>query len=236
MTLNQLQNRVKAIVLAHKQVRRFHTGLGTDFLIDKKDKYPAVSLQGNSGDISLSGAATTFTYKMLFVDLVHVAQDTATNEMDVQSDMVSMAIDVLSQMAHPIYNDWKISLSNSLQLLYEEDGDMYAGCSIDLSISVIYKRNTCEIPSDLIIVDPTNNDDMKLVYDLKYTATGNEGGTLTISEIAGKKILFITRESAPIYKVSSNPDPAEYTWNDAVIGLGTVTNPGERFLILYRNY
>lgn len=236
MTLGQIQKRIKEIVLAHNQVRRFHAGLGTDFLVDKKDRYPAVSLQGNTGDISLTGAATTFNYKMFFVDLVHVSQDTSTNELDVQSDMVNVAMDIIAQMAHPAYNDWKISLSNTLQLLYEEESDMYAGCSVDISVSIIYNRETCGIPSDLIITDPTNEEDMKAVFDEKYIATGLEGSTLSIPVIVGKKILLVTRSSQPIYKVSSSPQSTEFTWDDTILELGTPANANEPFLILYRNY
>lgn len=76
----------------------------------------------------------------------------------------------------------------------------------------------------------------KPVYDIKYIADGTEGSTLTLAELAGKKILEITREQAIMYKVASNPDSAEFTWNDLNIVFGASINPGERILILYRMY
>lgn len=235
MTLNQVLNRVKQISLGHKQVRSFNKGLVTDFFADKTTKYPAVCLQDLGGSISLTGHATTINYKLFISDLVHVSQDTKTNEDDVLSDMVSIAMDLLAQFNNGNYDDWKISLDNSLNFFVENENDMHAGCVIDLSVRFMYQQNICQIPTDITEYTPTDID-MKYVYDIKYVATGAEGTTLSIPEIVGKKVLFATRESSPIYKVSSGPVASEYTWNDTIIGLGVATNPGDRFLILYRNY
>lgn len=70
----------------------------------------------------------------------------------------------------------------------------------------------------------------------KYTATGSEGTTITIPALAGRQILLIMRESAPIYEVGVSPSSSEYTWDDIDIVLGASTNAGERFVILHRTY
>ncbi len=242
MTLNNVVNRIKQIAQAHKQVRNFQQGLVSDFLTDHTTKYPSVFLQDNGGNISTSGHATTLAYRMFIMDLVHVSEGSKQNEQDVQSDMVSIAMDLIAQMNDGNYSDWKISTDNNLQLVVENENDLHAGCIVDFSVSIMFSQDRCQVPSDLV-VDIENDTSMKTVFDVKYIASGSEGNALTssgatpnIPEINGKKILFITREQSPIYKVSSSPDSAEYTWNDTDIILGTVTNPGERFLILYRNY
>lgn len=242
MTLNNILNRVKAIALAHKQVRNFYKGLPTDFLTDKKTKYPSVFLQDNGGIISTTGKVATLNYRMFILDLVHVAKDARANEDDILSDMVSIGMDIIAQMNAAQYNDWRLSANNNLQLVVENENDMIAGCIIDFSISLMFTQDLCAVPSDLIIVTPPD-EDMKLVYDVKYVATGAEGITLTsgggtpnIPEINGKKILLITREFAPMYKVSSAPTNTEFTWDNTNIGLGMSTIAGERFLILYRTY
>ena len=234
MTLNQTVKRIENICKAHNQVRTFGKGLVSDFLTDHTTKYPAIFLQDSGGSISTVGHRTTLNYKLFFADLVNVSQDTNANEQDVQSDMVSIAMDIVAQMTSGGYNDWKISADNSLQLFVENDNDMHAGCIVDVSVSFMFSQNTCSIPSELIITTPTDMDPK--VYDFIYTATGSEGATITPAELAGKKIIYVTRESSPIYKVSNNPDPAEYTWDNTDVVLGTVTNPGERFLFIYRNY
>lgn len=235
MTLNQVLNRVKQISLGHKQVRSFNKGLVTDFFADKTTKYPAVCLQDLGGNISLTGHATTINYKLFISDLVHVSEDTKSNEEDVLSDMVSIAMDLLAQLNNGNYDDWRVSTDNSLNFFVENENGMHAGCVIDLSIRFMYTQNVCQIPTDITEYTPTDND-MKYVYDIKYVATGSEGTALSIPEIVGKKVLFVTRESSPIYKVSSGPTSSEYTWNDTIVGLGVAANPGDRFLILYRNY
>jgi hypothetical protein len=236
MTLNQVIKRVEQLSLGHKQVRSFRKGLLGDLFADKTAKYPAVCLQDFGGSISLTGHATTLTYKLFFADLVHVNADSKDNEQDVESDMVSIAMDLLAQMNNGNYNDWIVSADNNLQLFVESENDMHAGCVIDLSIRIMFEQNICQIPTDITDYIPTDND-MKFVYDIKYVATGSEGTTLSIPEIVGKKVLFITRESSPLYKVSNSPTGSEYIWNDTVITLGAaVAAPGERYLILFRNY
>ena len=235
MTLNQVIQRIRNLALAHNQVRSFYQGLVSDFLVDKTTKYPAVFLQDNGGNISLSGRATKLSYRIFLLDLVHVSEDSKQNEQDVQSDMVSIAMDLFAQMNYGAYDDWKISADNNLQLVVENDNDLVAGCVLDFSVSIMYNQNVCQVPTDVLNYIPTENN-MKFIYDIEYVAAGSEGTTLSIPDIIGKKILLITRGSAVIYKVSSSPSSSEYTWNDTIIGLGAATNTNERFLILYRNY
>lgn len=235
LTLNQVLKRIENLTLAHKQVRTFSKGLVTDFFIDKTTKYPAVCLQDNGGTINLTGHATTLSYRMFLLDLVHVSEDSKQNEQDVQSDMVSIAQDLLAQMSYPGFDDWAISSGNQLQLLVEHDNDLIAGCYFDFSARIMYERNVCQVPTSITDYTPTD-DGMKYIYDEKYTATGTEGTTLTIPALAGKKIIFMTRGNAIIYKTSSAPASNEFTWNDTDIGLGAATNSNEPFLILYRNY
>ena len=235
LTLNQVLKRIESLTLAHKQVRTFSKGLVTDFFTDKTTKYPAVCLQDNGGTISLTGNATTLSYRMFLLDLVHVSEDSKQNEQDVQSDMILIAQDLLAQMSYPGFDDWAISSDNQLQLLVEHDNDLIAGCYFDFSVRIMYERNVCQVPTSITDYIPTD-DSMKYLYDEKYTATGTEGTTLTIPALAGKKIIFMTRGNAIIYKTSSSPASNEFTWNDVSIGLGAGTNTNEPFLILYRNY
>jgi hypothetical protein len=206
-----------------------------DFLVDHKTKYPSIFLQDNNGSISLKGAKTSLNYTLYFLDLVHILSDEKANEDDVQSDMVSIAQDVLTQMNNGNYDDWKVSSDNSFRLVVEEDNDLIAGCVLDITIDVPFTQNVCAVPSNLIITPIENDKDVK-VYDLIYTATGSEGSNLTLLEIQGKKIVFASRESSVLYQVSNLPESTEFTFNGTVLGLGFDAGVNERFLILYRNY
>jgi hypothetical protein len=149
MTLNQVVKRIETLALGHKQVRAFRKGLVTDFFADKTTQYPAVCLQDVNGSISLSGHASSLSYKMFIADLIHVSEDTKSNEQDVQSDMVSIAMDLLAQMNHGNYDDWKISADNALTLFSENENDLQAGCIIDFTVSFMYTQNICQIPTDI---------------------------------------------------------------------------------------
>lgn len=236
MTYNQVINRIKTISLAHRQVRTFKRGLQQDELSDDKQVlYPAVFLNETSGNVSLVNNAATFCFRLKVLDLVHVSEHAKENELDVLSDTMSILLDLLAQMNYGAYNDWKISTGNAIASYVENDGDMNAGWYMDMCIGIIYDQNVCVVPSDLIPEIEPNELDVK-VYDYKYVADGTEGATIHIDEIVGKKILLVTREYSPLYRVSNAPNQTEFTWDDNDIGLGIDALPGERFLILYRNY
>jgi len=234
MTLNQAVRRIQKIAESHGQVRAFFQGKVTDFLDDKGRKYVAVILQLNGGTISTTGKAATVSARLYVLDLVHIAADARSNELDVQSDCLSIALDLLAQIAYPKYDDWILSTDNSIQMLEEEMEDYLAGCYVDIAIRWPFTQNVCQVPTELTDYSPIDND-MKFVYDTIYVATGAEGKTLTIPDISGKKILLITRDSAILYKTSSAPDSTQYTWDFTSIGLGTDTGAGQKFLILWRN-
>lgn len=235
MTLNQVKKRIQTIVQSHRQVRSYDAQLlQQDFNNDKTNKYPAVQLRIENGLISPGRHASTVDFIMTFEDLVHVSEDTKQNDWDVVSDMIGIGEDIVAQLNNPNYNDWRISGDNNFRVIAEDGNDLTAGVELRFTVAWMYPQNRCLIPSDLVVVNIQDMDSK--VYDLIYVATGAEGNTLTLPTLLGKKVILITREMAPIYKVNVNPDPAEFTWNNTSIGLGTVTNIGERFLILYRNY
>jgi hypothetical protein len=97
------------------------------------------------------------------------------------------------------------------------------------------------------IADPTDGIALKMTVEqakevfgtkkLKYVASGEEGLTITIAQLAGKDILSILRSSGPLYEGEGvSPDYDEYKWDSVTIFFGVATNPGEKFLILYRNF
>ncbi len=248
LTLNQVQARIKQIVLAHKMVRSYEQkGVIAEFDNSHTPKYIRVELLTQPGIISLSGHSVQFGFKMFIEDLVNVSSDTANNEWDVVSDCTGVGLDILAQMNNSFYDDWNVSASNNIQYYFDEKKDRVAGITIDFTVSTIYEQNICAVPTELVLID-TNDEEMKPVYDLEYIGLGTEGVTLDTSVASsplhvlnGQKILQIIREGAPLHKVSNNPDPAEFTWNNTLITLGTAVNQpingkGERFLILYRKY
>ena len=235
LTYNQIIQRIRQLANNHRQIRNCYKGLVTDFLADRTTLYPSAFLQDNgSGNISVSDRGTTYPFRIFILDLVHLSEDTKTNEQDVMSDCMLIALDLIAQFSSFNYTDWRISADNPTQFVVEDEGDFIAGVTVDFSIKVLFNKDKCQIPfSDApIYIDYQT----KYVEDMTYIATGNEGTTLTIPQIVGKKILLITRESLVQYEVSNNPQSTEFVWDGNNITLGLGTNQGERYLILYRNY
>lgn len=237
MTLNQVIKRIEDICLAHKQLRNFYFGVPTDFLTEKTTRYASSFLQDVAGSIDPGSKSLVMSFKLYLLDIVNTSKLAKENELDVQSDMLSIGLDLLAEFNHSNYTDWKISLSNSIVLVREEYDDLVAGVVVDFSVITPYNLDTCAVPTDEL-PSVINTDDMKLVYDVVYNTTGSEGSTLSVPEVVGKKVLLVVRENSPLYKVSASPASSEYTWNNTSFGLGTPVNPesSERFLILYRNY
>jgi hypothetical protein len=149
MTLNQILKRIETIALAHKQVNRFAHGFVSDFLNNKTDLYPAVLLQDNGASVSINERKWEFGFRLFILDLVHVSEETKYNEFDVQSDAVSIVLDLLTQFNRPEYTDWRVSSDSSIQLLAEEQADMLAGCVVDIAINVLYTQNKCAVPTTI---------------------------------------------------------------------------------------
>lgn len=237
LSLNQIIRRIRQVSLAHQQVRNFYFGQPTDFLTDKTTVYASAFLQDVPGTVDLTGKALIVGFKLFLLDLVNVSARAKENELDVQSDMLSVGLDLLAEFDHSSFTDWKITLSNPVTLVREELDDLVAGAVFDFSVLVPYDKDTCAVPTETL-PGIINQDDMKLVYDMKYVATGAEGTTVVPTEAVGKKVLLVIRENNPLHKVSNLPDSAEFTWDDAQIELNPLSTiqAGERFLILYRNY
>lgn len=242
MTLKQVIKRIETICTSHRQVRNFYSGLVSDFVTDHTTLYPSVFCEDGAGTVTLRPSGMlVLNYKLYFLDLVNVSADSKTNEVEVQSDQLSVALDILTQINYGEYGDWKVSSENTLELKVEESTDMLAGVAVDITISTPFKQDVCAVPSDLefdAISDTTGGMIAnKNVYDLKYTGNGTEGNILTIAELQGKKILLITRGSGTVvFKVSNLPESNEYTWNDTDIEFGAEISSLEPILILYRNY
>jgi hypothetical protein len=235
MTLNQIVNRIRLIVLAHKQIRSLKIGgSAEEFFADKTTNYIACCIQYNSGFVNTGQIGISF--RAFVVDLVHNVEDRLGNEQDVLSDTLLVVQDLISILKNPEYDDWRVTVTSNFDAVINVGRDNYSGWSIDFDVAAIFTENICQIPMAKIESTPTE-DMNKIIEDMVYKSSGSEGFDVAIAGLKNKKILQIIREGVAIYKVSNNPNSTEYTWDNETIKLGTpITNSEERFLILYRNY
>ena len=93
MTLNQIVKRLEAVAYSHRQVNHFYFGDMIQWLANGDVIYPAVFTDLPTGEISTSGKQSFFDFEIWFCDLSNVAEKTRENELEVQSDLTSIAID-----------------------------------------------------------------------------------------------------------------------------------------------
>lgn len=194
MTLNTVIQRLKEIVLAHQQVRAFY--FGRDFSVDKAQSYPAVWLQSNGGTVSLSGRETVFNFRMMFLDRAQHSKDADRNEVDVQSDMIRIAQDILAQLNHGGYTDWRISQSLNMELVVESGTDYTAGCYVDVNIAIMYKQNVCAIPTNLNSYGSEEEVELTIAsgqsFIIRAGNTGNRFRVTMTEQVDTEEGIFVT--------------------------------------------
>lgn len=149
LSLNQIVRRIQNIAENHQQIRNFYFGSVTDFLTDKTTKYASAFLQDQPGIIDSAGKTVTYPFKMYFLDLENVSEETQANTLDVQSDMLQVAADVVAEIDFHGFDDWEMSGQNSYVLVREEFDDIVAGCVIDLTIITPYVKDICAVPNNV---------------------------------------------------------------------------------------
>ena len=148
MTLNQVIKRIETLALNHAQIRSFYRGSVTDFLNDKTTRYAACFLQDSPGNIDVAGNSLNLNFKLFLLDLVNVSENPKANELDVQSDMLSVAADLIALMDDSVYSNWRIGQTSPFNLVKEELDDMVAGVVADITISIPYIKDICAVPTN----------------------------------------------------------------------------------------
>lgn len=196
MTLNQIIERVKGIALNHKQIRAFHYGSANDFFDTDQGKNFAVCILQDSG-ASTSNNILSVSFVIFLLDLVHISEDTRNNEQDVQSDMLQIANDLFAEFDYSIYDDWRVTQDNSIQLVREEQPDYVAGVALSISIETPNIKDVCAVPNiNSITPTPPAEDFVRIV---------DQFGT-TVAEVTPPDFYQVTRFDTLDLSGWNNPD------------------------------
>jgi len=150
MTLNQVIKRIQTIALAHKQINDFREGDVITFLRDSDVSYPACFVQILPGRISRVEKQTTVRIGIYLCDLVDLSIDSKENELEVKSDLLLIAEDLMAAFTYPQYSlDWEIANESSIEFLDEKFEDMVSAVLMTLDIKTRFDSNRCQIPSTL---------------------------------------------------------------------------------------
>lgn len=148
MTLNQVVNRLQNLSNNHKQINTFLFGDMVEFLANGEVTYPALFVDMTTGDISRDKRATTWNFDLWFCDLVNVAANARTNELEVFSDLTSIAEDFKAMLVYSGYEqDWSITDTSALNYYKEKFEDIVGAVKMSVTISVRFDSNRCVVPT-----------------------------------------------------------------------------------------
>jgi hypothetical protein len=208
LTFNQIVDRIRTLSLSHSQVNDFYFGDPHEYNSNGDITYPAVFLESFPGVVDRANKIQRYTFRMYCYDLVNVAADTEANETEVLSDMSQVADDILAMLFNPVYqDDWIIGDTALKGFGTEKLDDMVAGAEVELTIGVEYLADSCQVPASDVEFPQTIDMPRTKIY--KYTATGSEGDTISIPELANKHILALWRAMAYKRPVAVAPTDSE---------------------------
>lgn len=142
MTLNQLVDHIQELGEKHWQIKKTYRGNLVDFL-SLENLYPAMNFDLNGANIT--GAQLTVNFALFFMDRVAQDQD---NEMEVLSDQVLIAQDIIAQLRYP-GEEFEINDNVQMTFFVDDTGDFLAGVRCDISINLGYISDRCQVPSDV---------------------------------------------------------------------------------------
>lgn len=206
LSLNQIANRIRSLSLSHHQINSFYFGDVPEFDANGDIVYPGCFLEILPGSIDRAAKQKRFNFRIYFLDLVKVADETEENETEVLSDMDQVAGDILALLNKPEYEfDWTIVENTPISTVTESLGDMVAGVFMEIGIIVDYLADSCQVPSN--DVDFINDFDMARTKIYTYNGTGSEGASFAVAALSGKHILAVYR--ADSYKRAVAVAPAD---------------------------
>jgi hypothetical protein len=130
--------------------------------------------------VSLEGSATTLNFRMFLLDRLDHAD---RNRLDVQSDMIRIAQDILAQMNRSEYSDWRVTRSANMELVVDSTDDYAAGVFIDVNVAVMYKQNVCAVPTTIVSYVGGNGEPVveSLPTVFRWYASDGSGFRITIN-------------------------------------------------------
>lgn len=150
LTLNQIVARIKEIGNSHAQLKLTEFGDFVDLNAENNLVYPCFLFDVNNPVISPLGRTTTYSFEFMFMDLANVAEKSKQNELEVWSDLTSIAEDIFALMRLPEYQKetWTFEQDASGEYLREVQKDIITGVRFTVTISTFYNNNRCQVPTN----------------------------------------------------------------------------------------
>ncbi|MBV7534044.1 hypothetical protein [Chitinophaga sp. sic0106] len=143
MTLNQLNQLLKGFVSDHPQLNSFGRGGYEELQASKDIVYPLMwvaSYDGRHADKQMQR-----NIQIVFADLL---KEDKSNELEVQSDMEQVALDLIALLRDNPDYDFQVDDSIQILLFTERFVDFTAGVFITFTFRDPKPYDRCEIPSN----------------------------------------------------------------------------------------
>jgi hypothetical protein len=160
LTLNQVVSLIKVISTSHKKVNHFFFGDVSDWMNTKRLQFPSVRLGIDTFRNTLGGVEVDC--EMTFVDLCLMTpedvndEDLNANDIEVQSDMLTVSSDIAAVIDNPNISGWMVrgDFEGDIFGQYQfKDGDEHciAGVFFKFTLFLPEARAYCRAPIDGIL-------------------------------------------------------------------------------------
>lgn len=146
MTLNQIVKELTTIGNDHEQINFVYFGDVWERLSNGEVTYPAMFFTLTGANVAAKEIG--YSFSLYFMDRMLSEE---TNETEVLSDMTQVAGDIVAQLRYPTdYGKvtWTVNQNLPLTFYTESDPDYLAGVKLDITLTVPFINNRCEVPSN----------------------------------------------------------------------------------------
>lgn len=146
MTLNQIVKELTTIGNDHEQINFVYFGDVWERLSNGEVTYPAMFFTLTGANVLSKEVG--YQFSLYFMDRM---LNEETNETEVLSDMTQVAGDIVAQLRYPTdYGKvtWTVNQNLPLTFYTESDPDYLAGVKLDITLTVPFINNRCEVPSN----------------------------------------------------------------------------------------
>jgi hypothetical protein len=142
MTLKQTKNQVQQLLQSHAMIRRVIYNTPQEWMFaEQQPEYPLACFWIGAG--SLEQGFKNFNVTMWFLD---IAGKEGIHELDVVSDQVEIANDIVALLRQSHLRSWQIDDNIQLEIISDALEDYIAGVRLEVNIKTINRYDACSVP------------------------------------------------------------------------------------------
>lgn len=147
-TLNQIVSKLQSLALNHKQVKYFYYGNLIEVLNGSDVSYPACFVELLGATVTTEEDQTKYQFRIWFCDVLNISEGARDNYLELQSDLVLIAEDMISMINSTLlYDFWSAGTIYPLVFAEEQLRDYVISVSFDIEIAVTYLADRCIVPN-----------------------------------------------------------------------------------------